>query len=188
MPSILKLKQLRLISPEHANELGIPAEAPVLVSPYISREGDCIICNVKYRPLMYQVGFTTKAHHTCKENGGIYTQLYEDESRKWVYTDGLFRAHVIPHGPIRMGDDKGYTFESVTVKRILPVHCIYNCGKVLTEGVLIDRVTTNAVRNGLYASCNECHDMSDWRFRIWDDGRLTFSMHITLPANAGITR
>lgn len=108
MPSILKLKQLRLISPEHANELGIPAEAPVLVSPYISREGDCIICNVKYRPLMYQVGFTTKAHHTCKENGGgIYTQLYEDESRKWVYTDGLNVVYVYLFNGLVLGISSG---------------------------------------------------------------------------------
>lgn len=137
--SILKYKALRLITPELANSLGLPAEAPVFSSPYITRKGVCNECRVSYEPLVYQVGMTTKAHHFCKNNGGgiyVYDPLSMDRSgAQWVYRTGLWQAVVVPSGPIRMGHDKGYTFRSIRPKYICYPACI-RCDRQVVNGRL----------------------------------------------------
>jgi hypothetical protein len=70
-------KALRLVMPENAAERAIPADAPAFVSPIIQWAKCCPLCGSVYRPLAYQVGHVTTAHHfhpACGDGdcGGIY--------------------------------------------------------------------------------------------------------------------
>lgn len=195
--SFTKIKHLRLVTPERANELGIPAEAPVLCSPYVSGTYRCDICNVKYTPLIYQIGQETEAQHFCKENGGgIYTQIPEDKSDHWQYNKGLFTALVRPQGPIRMGNDRGYQFRSVTPTKIQLVRC-YDCNTLMDTGHLeFDYSTLSSLRSyNLVPICIHCFDpasarLSEWRFAINSTGELSFNStkRLTLPDNAGVLK
>jgi hypothetical protein len=69
------IKQLRLVPAEEAERHGIPAEAPTFLSPYVHGSKRCTVsgCGVHYRPLVYQTGYTTTAHHYHGiGEGGIY--------------------------------------------------------------------------------------------------------------------
>src|SRR3990170_2050023 len=65
-------KGLRLITPKLANELGIPAETPVFISPYLEESDTCSHCKIEYKPLVYPAGDIVNAHHWHKSSGGIY--------------------------------------------------------------------------------------------------------------------
>jgi hypothetical protein len=194
--SFLKIKHLRLVTPERANKLGIPAEAPTFCSPYI-HEGFCHLCDVHYTPLIYQIGQTTEAQHFCVQGGGgIYVQLPEDSSRRWLYNDGLFTATVLPSGPIRMGNDRGYQFRSVTPKRIELARCTH-CGALCDSGNLEYKSIYGDVHSyELAATCGDqrlCTSpphQSEWKFAINADGTMSFSStkRLTLPDNAGVLR
>lgn len=196
--SFLKIKHLRLVTPERANELGIPAEAPVLCSPYTSG-GYCQICKIQYTPLIYQVGQTTEAQHFCKEaGGGIYVQIPEDHSTTWVYEPGLFTASVQPSGPIRMGQDRGYQFRSVKPLYLHVPRC-YDCHEHIAQGHI--EINYNChfqyeyQEHNLVPICLSCHSPAathrntEWQF-ILNDGTLSFttSHRLTLPDNAGVLK
>lgn len=143
--SFLKYKALKLVLPELANSYDIPAEAPVFISPYIVHKSHCYVCEADYSPLLYQIGRTTHAQHTCKTNGGgIYVRLASDHSGKWVYTNDLWDCIVHPHGPIRMGNDRGYQFESVTPHTFVTPQC-HLCKQPLLKGTLITNSSTSLV-------------------------------------------
>lgn len=100
-------KIVELITPDKANELGIPAESPVFVSKYIKKEDTCAHCSTTYTPLVYQVGYTTNSQHIHEGSGGIY--LYSSlrkrpptlvEASRWV-------AEVEPIGELIQEDDIG---------------------------------------------------------------------------------
>lgn len=76
-------KPLRLITPEIAQRFGMPAEAPVWVSPWISEAHICEYCQGKYTPLVYSPHSTIVAQHfhpdeleldvgSISGRGGIY--------------------------------------------------------------------------------------------------------------------
>lgn len=194
--SFAKIKHLRLVTPERANELGIPAEAPVLCSPYISGTNHCDICNVKYTPLIYQVGQETEAQHFCTSGGGIYTQIPEDKSDHWQYNKGLFTALVRPQGPIRMGNDRGYQFRSVTPTSIqLPI-CA-TCGTSWRWGHIEYAVGLSDIHpNTLVPVCESCYEehgpfcKTEWQYSVNDSGELSFTTtkRLTLPDNAGVLK
>jgi hypothetical protein len=153
--AFLKYKALKLVLPQHANSFGIPSEAPTFISPYITSARKCRECGKTYQPLMYQVGSTTAAHHTCKKGGGgIYVRLTSDTSRKWIYTNDLWDCLVHPHDPIRMGDDNGYQFGSVTPYKFVQPVCHW-CNQPTTQGSLV----TNGMDydgSAIVAACGEC--------------------------------
>ncbi|GEM_PF-2117744 len=74
------IKELRLVSPERAQELGLSAEGPVFISPGINESKICSVCGVEYTPLVYQKGYVISSHHFHSEKdpikneeaGGIY--------------------------------------------------------------------------------------------------------------------
>ena len=66
-----RYKAVQLLSPEEAQQVGIPAEAPVLVSPYADRHV-CPDCGAAYSKLVYAPGETTTAQHFHRADGGIY--------------------------------------------------------------------------------------------------------------------
>lgn len=184
--SYTKIKNLRLITPEYASSLGeLGAEAPTLCSPYINLRSYCHVCDTHYSPLVYQVGRTTEAQHFCKENGGgIYVQLATDHTRQWRYNNGLFQATVHPSGPIRMGDDRGFQFRSVTIQRILNTNC-FMCAKPITSGVLL---TLELQPHNILPICHPCKELhsfpqesTGWSFRI-TDGQLSFNRKLPAPA------
>src|SRR3989344_4909723 len=91
-------KALRLITPERAQKVGIPAEAPVFVSPYISEAHRCSVCDKSFTPLVYQVGYTVDSQHFHDENGGIYSSPTLDGSMKHLELNGGFIAVLEPLG------------------------------------------------------------------------------------------
>lgn len=58
-------KTLRLVTPERASALGIPAEAPVFVSPYVHLAVRCPNCVGTWAPLVYGFGRRTTSVHLC---------------------------------------------------------------------------------------------------------------------------
>jgi len=183
IPSPYKLKALKLITPEVANTFGIPAEAPVFVSPYIVNPTVCRLCHITYTPLVYQVGQPTTAQHFCKggsstPTGGIYVRLYEDNSGKWIYNDHLWDALVVPQGPIRMFNDKGYTYKSVTPKRIMPPMCAVCHSDVTPQWQLMEANQTLVPFCGA-PMCAEAVDnrVSDWSFH-YDGTEVRFTRAI----------
>jgi len=182
--TLVKYKALRLITPERANELDIPAEAPVLVSPYINLRQACFECHQEYSPLLYQLGQQTTAQHFCKfSGGGIYTIDYSvmDRPDKWVSRRGLWMAQVIPHGPIRMGHDKGFTFHDVTPQKMLVPNC-YVCNAPTIQGSLVQEGILSRVQylgGDLVATCLGCVWATEWSYQITEDGQ--FHIHKPIP-------
>jgi hypothetical protein len=76
--STLYLKPLKLLTPEHARTLGIEADEPVLVSPYVPKQGSCEHCGQAYSPLRYAAGEVTQAQHLHDREGGIYLYYGRD--------------------------------------------------------------------------------------------------------------
>lgn len=77
------LKTLSLITPEMAHELGIPAEAPVFISPVQNFSVVCDFCRRSYGPLVYQVGRVVEAHHFHKDergSGGIFFTQWDTDN------------------------------------------------------------------------------------------------------------
>lgn len=77
------IKPLRLITPETAQKFGIPAEAPIWVSPWISAAYDCEHCRCTFTPLVYSPHSTVISQHfhpnsteldigSISGRGGIY--------------------------------------------------------------------------------------------------------------------
>ncbi|HCB23228.1 TPA: hypothetical protein DEP06_05415, partial [Candidatus Daviesbacteria bacterium] len=76
------IKPVRLVTPETAQKFGIPTEAPMWVSPWISEENCCPHCERTFTPLVYQPHSIVVAQHFHPDNleldvgisgrGGIY--------------------------------------------------------------------------------------------------------------------
>jgi hypothetical protein len=68
------VKTLRLVPPDVANQLGIPAEAPTFLSPLVHRPQACSVptCTTFYRPLHYATGRVSAAPHYHRTRGGVY--------------------------------------------------------------------------------------------------------------------
>lgn len=170
----IKYKALKLVTPEFAESQGIPAEAPCFISPYITHVNHCIECRVTYSPLMYQIGRTTEAQHFCKTHGGgIYVRLADDTSGKWVYTRDLWDVIVHPEGPIRMGNDRGYQFRSVTPTQFMAPIC-HVCHSSSSGGILALQSLDN---NTLLPYCYKCPpyppNISVWSYS-WDGTSIHF--------------
>jgi hypothetical protein len=65
-------KHVSCLDPERASELGVPAEAPVFVSPTLRRAHECPTCGVTFTPLVYAPGHVTRAQHARPECPGIF--------------------------------------------------------------------------------------------------------------------
>src|SRR5919198_1120867 len=88
MSTTYYFKYLRLAPAERADELDIPAEAPVFLSPMVSAPQSCSICAVTYSPLLYAPGHVTYSQHYHGMDGGIYF-LMRTETR-FTNTNSLF--------------------------------------------------------------------------------------------------
>jgi hypothetical protein len=75
------VKLLRLTPAQGCQKLGITAENPAFLSPALTKEERCPLCNAAYRPLVYQTGQLTLAHHWHKDCGGIYVFV---RSKQWL--------------------------------------------------------------------------------------------------------
>jgi hypothetical protein len=74
------VKTLRLVPPDVANQLGIPAEAPTFLSPLVRGAQACSVptCDVVYTPLMYATGRVSAASHYHRNCGGVYFYVVTD--------------------------------------------------------------------------------------------------------------
>lgn len=75
---IVAYKTVDIMAPEKANKLGILAECPVLVSPFVQSGKDCLECGAQWAPLIYQVGMTTRTLHVSGRCPGVFHAHYLD--------------------------------------------------------------------------------------------------------------
>jgi hypothetical protein len=104
MSTPIYVKQLRLITPRKAGQLGITAEAPVFVSPVVSDHRCCSVCTHSYYPLVYQTGYEIVAHHWHETDSGIYFYVVDDPHK----ADSIARqsgwiAYLEPLGDVVIG-------------------------------------------------------------------------------------
>lgn len=133
---IFNFKELKLISPETANQLGISGESPVFISPYQDRNEFYNQCGHEFGPLVYQVGYEVSAHHFHENCGGIYyrrgTNVFQSPSG-WV-------AVLEPRGRVNLKDPPATPrAEKVSVSRIRS-YCMgrQNCGRgEISSGVAV---------------------------------------------------
>lgn len=128
---LVYFKSLWLISPQKAAELGLPAEAPVFVSPYQWEIKQCS-CGAKYGPLVYGPGAPIEAHHFHDfAEGGIYFDKSINGPNQWdIYANGNWIAIIEPLGPVDRDRAK-----AVLVKQIMAV-CAGSC-HILEKGFLV---------------------------------------------------
>ena len=74
------LKNLRLVPAEATNDLGLPAESPVFLSPAVYAPHRCLLCPVTYGPLLYATGLVTTSQHYHETKGGIYFLVRKEMS------------------------------------------------------------------------------------------------------------
>lgn len=171
----LYFKELRLITPELANELEINAESPVFISPMVNGDEKCSHCGVTYRPLIYGTGSIVLPHHfhpprlftPYGEDGGVYIFGTDDSRVQAIF--GGWIALVEPQG------DMGFqSAEKVFVKGISAFCMPECCGRELSEGIVVtpdDRF--------LIPSCGDLEKLSErdvvkYNFKIVD-GQVLFS-------------
>lgn len=65
-------KELQLVLPEALERLGLPAEAPAWVSPWIRTAWQCERCGATYEPLVYAPGRPVRSCHRKPACPGIY--------------------------------------------------------------------------------------------------------------------
>lgn len=146
--SPLRIKTLRLITPELANALDIPAESPVFVSPYVTAKSHCDECDVDYTPLIYGVGHRTEAQHFCN-NGGIYlsgsiTDQWQEGS--WIAQVQIEQQAVrlLRYGSLRSGT------AIITVAAVTPVRFISpRCHNAKRLGIRGEGCTNYALTEGV---------------------------------------
>jgi hypothetical protein len=115
------LKQLRLITPETAREMGINAEAPVFISPHVAEPRCCSLCVRTFGPLVYQTGYDIRAHHWHATAGGIYFFVGPNQSLgDWAARPAGWIAYFAPVGPVLgvVGDSAVGRAAGVQVLRI----------------------------------------------------------------------
>jgi len=165
-------KDLSLITQELANSLGIPAEAPVFTSPYLRQQLKCEDCGVEYKPLVYQTGYTVKAHHFHEDqDGGIYYHPKEDREH------GEIGWYTILE-PIGQSSIYGRS-EAVNVLGIYGtcnIHHYRNELENLDEGMAVLNPFTNSLLPVCYpiAETEQFSNPTRYRFKIVD-GEVLFS-------------
>lgn len=117
-------KELNLISPKLAQDKGIPAEAPVFVSPKQDHETPCFECGKDFGPLVYPPGGIVIPHHFHNglRGGGIYCWNALD------YSEGIYEynwiAFLDPIGLTTFDNRNScYRLEKANVR--LHAHCTY---------------------------------------------------------------
>lgn len=180
----VNFKALRLITPKLARDLGIEAEGPVFVSPVMRTSQECDECGSLFTPLVYQAGYTVKAHHFHeRSNGGIYHYHYPSlraERQDFFYTSSWYGwfAALEPIGSISAGE-----FYQESRSQAVKVHSIRawcqerHCLREMKEGVV---VSADDNPDALLPLCNvERHPARaskvKFNFKITDDGSIVFS-------------
>lgn len=99
-------KAVRCITPEAAAELGIPAETPVFISPYIRTPEDCPTCGATFSPLVYAPGHVTQAqHHFWRCPGIWHVHAPRPAAAAWARNGCLRPQDVILRGRVRCRGD-----------------------------------------------------------------------------------
>jgi hypothetical protein len=163
------VKTLRLVTPGIANSLGIPAEAPIFLSPAIDMPRFCGTCRRTYSPLVYQTGQVTVAQH-YHDIGGIY--CYVTTSLRIIARLAAMSGFIATLEPIgqlrieRVGGDRYGRAEAVRTKAIA-VYCQHRatcirglltrpCDLIeLQEGMLVEHPSPIAPRCRFTRDCKE---------------------------------
>lgn len=162
-------KTLRLITPDVAQKLGIPAEAPVFISPHVI-PGTCSLCGRSYNPLVYQTGRVVDAHHFHKDelgSGGIFWNI-ADSPPGFIGAGWL--AILSSVGKIVENPNASGRSEAVIVKRIIAFCNVIPHEGEISEGLLHSFTTGRFLSLSPLCSLEEHPErssgLSSWRFRI----------------------
>ena len=190
-------KELRLITAEIANRFGVPAEAPVFVSPQVNAGENCDEdeCDIVFTPLVYQVGYDTIAQHLHESSGGIY-QWSTSSTVDQILSNGGYKwtAFLVPSGEMYPEGPGCVRSQSTRTTMITALcHGSYQyyeglyppCNKRLTEGFLTIPLPYSDISfwpGNLLPLCNldsEQHKFFDaakvkYSFRITDSGEVHF--------------
>lgn len=139
-------KWLRLISEELARDLGIDAEGPVFVSPYVNKREACRRCGCEFTALTYSPGYITQAqhYHPGFNTSGIFFNEYSIRSEslnQFIIGDARkvqlafnWLATLIPFR------ENGFSSESVLVTGIRAFCASSICVENLSEGVVFEHI------------------------------------------------
>lgn len=179
-------KQLRLITPERAQRLGIAAEAPVFISPYTIRDV-CGDCGVVYQPLIYHLGIV-KPHHFHEEEkdhwsgGGIYYQSWPEHEVPYlpVFNNEPFDWIAILELAGRFDRRRTEQVQVVGIKAFCWAldHSWTRQRVELQEGIVV--ACDNDSRSSLVPLCNlalhpKYSDWARYHFKIAETGEVFFS-------------
>lgn len=144
-PRLTYVADVMLISPEHAERLGIVgAEAPVFVGTNDDKINHCKGCQESYPPEVYQAGRVVRdSHFGCKpRHGGIYfkewSTLKEERAYNgdWEVDTDYWYASVEPLGEIKRDDwQDSRGKQGVTIR---------------SEGVFVKEIFCFCVRRGMF--------------------------------------
>ena len=115
-------KHLRLLTPTIAERVGIEAEAPFFISPYVDKESDCESCGVTYGPVQYSPNYITESPHIHPTEGGLY---YFRVDREWFENSNHFERFELSLDTI--GKDSN---SSPWIALLTPQGEIYNHGNL----------------------------------------------------------
>lgn len=178
-------KYADLLTPEHAQNLGIKTEVPVFVSPLVQENFNCEHCDDRIGPLVYQLGYRIKAYHFHPDSASgvyFYDQTCEkpDKVTDWQLLlsaeddefireqSGLFKKKTL-----RLRSN------SVLVRRIRAFCCLYNHGEQISEGLLMEAFYDQSRLTPLCGDLDTAFDVEDewrprFRFKI-EEGQVLFS-------------
>jgi hypothetical protein len=179
------VKSLKLVTPDAARELGLPAtDAPVLVSPIIKTPTNCLEagCAISYTPLAYQTGVTTAAQHYHAATGGIYFALASSlaEAAECAVPWGFvaFLELVGQWGRYTSRGQRCGRAEAVRISSIAVYAALGRIGTPLTEGILCERTLPPDLTPAgtlLPMASSEEQEPGTLHFRV-RDGTVVFSL------------
>lgn len=185
---IMGLKKLTLMAPEYALRFGIPADAPVFVSPLTIDEEFCSRCGNGYDPRIYQVGALVEVRQ-CPHNhfNGIHFESFKSfdkfGSTGWeavveaigpiTYEFGIRKAQKVKILQIRAFCSGSDELSEVTHS------CFMNHRDQLRRGLVFSAITTH--EDYLFPLCSlEKHpnliDRVKFRFKITENDEVLFSL------------
>lgn len=167
-------KELRLITPEYAQRLGIAAEAPVFISPQIV-EGICVNCGVTITPLVYAFGREVIAQHFCLNNGGIYVyRRWNNRASAWSVWMGVGIATGSYIGRNYFGSEGG-RYKSILLSA-LQVKCA-ECRERMVGDIDLWHKRTDAI-SPMHAECKIMRPIvpSKWQLHLTESGEPLFML------------
>ncbi|MBI2613223.1 MAG: hypothetical protein HYW62_00405 [Candidatus Levybacteria bacterium] len=182
-------KQLKLITPQQAERLGIWAETPVFISPLISEKGICYECQEEYSPIIYGHGLVTAQHFHRPGNGGIYhnkslPSFFTEQERtnfknfKWPHWIAILDP--IGPGPIQNEEWSRFspTIATSSEKAYVREIRAFSVNGEIKKGALLERTDSSLAPFINLHSDDDIilpFNLPEFEFRITETGEVLFT-------------